>query len=128
MLEIQLSGTCPGTYDNAKSNYITSPNYPNYLKFHVNCEWSITVLVKKHIVLSFVESTIGRYDELIIYEGNHVIGKVKEPLYKYYGDSLPSKKWIDAKSVYMTFTRHSSGYDSSTARNRFKIRLQASGQ
>ena len=85
--------------------------------------------MKKHLVLGFVESTIGRYDELNIYEGKHIIGQKnhKDPLYKYFGDSLPSKKWIDAKSVYMTFTRYSSGYDSSTARNRLKIILQASG-
>ena len=59
-------------------------------------------------------------DFLTIYEGKNMDGK---QLYELSGTSIPSKKMIPAKSVFLDFTSDNSGSDKG-----FKILLSTSGK
>lgn len=71
--ETSLSGSCPGTYNEAE-NKIDSPNFPRNYGNNNDCEWNIQVPVGKRIQLRFTtfdlesESNCG-YDWLNVYDG-----------------------------------------------------------
>ena len=114
-LEIQINGSCPGTFDNSKSQYIQYPGQNGNLD---DCIWSITSLTDKHIVFNFSEfGTFQDIEKLQIYEGENANGKA---LYDLSGYAIPSTKSIDAKSLYITYW--SRGFGS------FKIFLLTSGK
>ena len=112
MIGLKISGTCPGTFDNSTSTYITSPNHPQNYDNNVDCHWLITIPEEKSLVLYFTYfMTNGYNDKLTIYEGENGDGK---QLYQYYGSNPEgitgiSEKWVNAKSVYITFNSDSFG-------------------
>ena len=123
--ELQISGTCPGTYDTPTFTYIKSPNHPLNYEKNTDCSWLITAPREKSIVLSFANFDIGkRFDMLRIYEGDNAKSNSLE---EYRGNSNPLEKWINAKSLYVTFTSSDERIDASYTR-RFKMLLQAFGK
>ena len=124
-LGLQISGTCPGTY-NSTSNYIISSNYPSNYDSNVNCRWYITNSLGQAVALNFTDFNTDYYDKLTIYEGEFKDGK---QLYQFYGTggyAVPSRDelvWVNAKSFYVTFTINS--YSNNRG---FKIWLQTFGK
>ena len=124
-IDLQISGKCPGTYDNATAKYIISPNYPQQYDMNGECSWGITNFMEKAIHLYFDKfKTKYPIDVLTIYEGGSPYGK---KLYWFSGTSIPSKKTIVAKSLYITFEMEASGETTSTNKG-FRMWLVHAGK
>ena len=77
LLEIDISGTCDGTFDTGKINSIISPNYPRQYGKDVQCTWSVTSPVGTSILLQFSDFTIwDENDSLSVYEGASANGRL----------------------------------------------------
>ena len=102
-LELQLSGTCPGTYSNSPSTFIRSPNYPLEYDNNATCSWLITNSKEKSIILEFEVLWTEQLDGLYVYEGQNKNGKLVCVYKGSYIDPGCENPWVNAKSLYLTF-------------------------
>ena len=97
---MELSGTCPDTYDDVKSSYITSSNYPKFDGYKVDCRWTITILDESSVLLKFVDFDItGRRHALYIYNGTDDSAKTLNKFISM--TSNPSEVWLSGKTAHL---------------------------
>ena len=119
-LELELSGTCPGTYDKARSSYITSPNYPQNYGNDADCRWTITILNEGFVVLKFTDFETERgFDSLLTYNGSNDNSPSLEELS---GRTIPSDVMFTGKAMYLKFSSDALGN-----RKGFRIALKTFG-
>ena len=119
-LELDLSGTCQGTYDQTTSSYITSPNHPQNYGNNADCRWTITTLGEGFFVLTFTDFDIERgFDTLITYNGSNDNSQMLKELS---GSIIPSDVMFTGKSMYLKFSSDAVGN-----RKGFRITVKAFG-
>ena len=100
--KIGLSGTCPGTYDQATFKYITSPNYPENYGNNDDCSWMITALRERFFVLNITDFDTEYNDVLVVYNGSNDKGIRLERRSGFY--SYQSEIMFTGKNMYLKFT------------------------
>ena len=103
-LELELFGTCTGTYDNTTSSYITSPNYPRNYGDGIDCSWTITTCEEITVVLHFTDFFTEYFDKLYVYEGTNDKG---HQLGKFSGRRSVSPIRSNERSLYLRFVSNS---------------------
>ena len=126
---LQITGTCPETYDPAQ-NEMTTPNYPNPYPNNKRCNWTIEVAQGKTIELQFVdtfhlESSNGAfycaYDWVQIYDGGS--SSSRDLTGKMCGTRTPPNTRSSGNRLFLTWTS-----DSEVSWSGFKISAKLLGK
>ena len=118
ILEIQIEGTCPGTYDDYEQE-IRSPNYPRNYHDREVCTWKLKAPQGRHIELRFLDFDLEkdntcRYDWLKVHNGGSRSSTLIRG--KLCGSIVPSKIVSYGNQLFLEF--HADGDGSYTG---FKI-------
>ena len=119
---MELSGTCPGTYDQATMKYITSPNYPENYGNDDDCSWIITALHERFFVLNITNfDTEYLSDFLVVYNGSNDKGTRldRRSGFSWY----PSEIMFTGRNMYLRFTS-----DHYSNKKGFRISLNSYGK
>ena len=115
LLDLEISGTCDGTFNTGKINSIISPNYPRQYGNNAQCTWTVTSPVGTSILLQFSEFTIwDESDSLSVYEGANANGRLIKRLS---GSTLHNIRveqrqniWSSENDIHIVFTSSYSSY------------------
>ena len=111
---VVISGSCVGTYD--PSNYMVSPNYPQYYGSDIDCRWLISSPGIRNLTLKFSDFDLNYGETLNVFEGANIHGML---LNKYsWDDSSPSPIISSGSNLYLRFTS-----DSTYTSRGFKIEV-----
>ena len=112
-----IKSSCGGTHD--AGEYLTSPNYPQYYEYDMDCRWTVTAPVGSIIRLNFRDFyTYNYFDALSIYEGTNIHGPLITTLRDYAYEPFSSP----GNAIYLKFS--SDNYGSLRG---FKIKVDAVG-
>ena len=123
--DIQITGTCDGTYDNDK-NEITTPNYPRSYPHSKECNWNIEVPQGRNIELEFNDFRLEsesrcNYDYLQVFDGRSSSSRAING--KLCGHSKPSKIMSSGNALFLYWKS-----DSATSDQGFEISATLTGK
>ena len=115
--DLEISGTCPGTYNGAGLGYLISRNYPLQYDDGDDCTWTVKSPENTGLFLHFSDfDTESMKDVLYVYEGTNDNGNLLDT---FSGNSIPVDVLSDQNHLHFRFV---SNFD--TTRNGFKILLR----